>query len=358
MWSRTNLKHTLTSLLMKSTYAGATADDRRWKTEFGEWSKDSISEHSFAVNLAASIRDLPQTLSLTLDLPPTADELAGNSAVRVGRSTTTASGSATEVYDDIEFKPFTFTETVEFGKKGKFRQEVVYDPGPEEVTSTSTSLIFGALSTSFTTAWGMGYELIPGTGWRVADDEERLRPKAFALAYQRVFPIGPLWKRRVSSSVDVNTSLALDLQRYTQSSFNFSFGTSLKIAEFLDLSLSVKSQNSVVFRYIQDWPWWDMAVDMPGETNILTDLFNSFRFGDEEARRSSGFKLKAFSLDTTHYMGDWNAKFSLDLEPYLDQSSSPFRYRFNPVISFLVQWVPISEIKVETYRDENGFVYK
>jgi hypothetical protein len=356
VWSETNLKHTLTSLLMKSTYDGETTDDRRWKTEYGSWEADSISEHSFAVNLAASVRELPQTLSLTLDLPPTPDDLAGTSAIRIWRTTTTASGSATDVYDDIELDPFTFGETIDFGKSRRIKQELVYDPEMDEVTSTSSSLLVGAVSASFDTTWSVAYELDEGTGWHVVDEEERLRPKSLSMGYQRVHSIGPLWKRRIAASFDVNSSLAFDLQKYTQSSFTFSLGTTFKISEFVDLNISVKSQNSVVFRYFQNW--FDVPFEMPGETNIITDLLNSFRFGDEAARRSSGFKLKSFSLNTTHYMGDWNAKFSLDLTPYLDQSSSPFRYRFNPEISFLMQWIPISEIKVETYRDENGFVYK
>jgi hypothetical protein len=358
VWSQTNLTHTLSSLLMKSMYDGETVDDKRWKTEFGSWDADSISKHNFAVNLAASVHDLAQTLSLTLDLPPTPDELNGNTAIRIWKTTTTAKGSATNVYDDIEVLPFTFTETLDLGNSRSLREEFVYDPDLEEVTSTSTSLTYVGFTAGFDATRSVGYELVEGSGWTVSDPEERLRPKSLSLGYNRVHQLGPLWKRRIAASFNVNTTLAFDLQRYTQSSFTFTLGTTFKISEFMDLSFNVKSQNAVIFRYFQNLPWFDLPVEMPGETDWFTDLLNSVRFGDEEARRSSGFKLKSFSLNTTHYMGDWNAKFSIDLEPYLDQSSSPFVYRFNPVISFLMQWIPITEVKVETYRDEDGFVYK
>jgi hypothetical protein len=130
------------------------------------------------------------------------------------------------------------------------------------------------------------------------------------------------------------------------------------VAQFLDLSFSAKSQNAVVFRYLQGLPWWNTAVDLPGQENFLMDLVNSFRFDNEELRKSSGFKLKALSFGATHYLGDWNAKLGVDLVPYLDTTTAPFRYKFNTQVSFLVQWVPITEIKTEVASDYTGFYLK
>ena len=138
----------------------------------------------------------------------------------------------------------------------------------------------------------------------------------------------------------------MDLQRYTSSRFNFDLRLSLSITKFLDLSIGTSSANDRVFRYFQDLPFFDFPLTLPGETNILLDLLNSFRFDNEALRRSSGFKLKSFTLSATHYMGDWTAKLGVTLAPYLDAVAG--QYSFNTQITFLVQWVPIPEIKLDS----------
>ena len=35
------------------------------------------------------------------------------------------------------------------------------------------------------------------------------------------------------------------------------------------------------------------------------------------------------------------------MSPFLDQTTSPYTYKFKNEISFLVQWVPIGEIKTQ-----------
>jgi hypothetical protein len=132
----------------------------------------------------------------------------------------------------------------------------------------------------------------------------------------------------------------------------------MAIKNFLDLSFSATSENSVIFRYFQNIPFFKLGVELPGERNVFIDLMNSFRFDDEELRKSSGFKLKTFNLSLTHHLGDWNAKLGVTLSPYLDQTSFPYRYKFNNTISFLVQWVPISEIKTEMSYDKDKLVFK
>ncbi|MDR1127121.1 MAG: hypothetical protein LBL06_03210, partial [Treponema sp.] len=95
---------------------------------------------------------------------------------------------------------------------------------------------------------------------------------------------------------------------------------------------------------------------------VFIDLLNSFDFGDEAKRKSSGFKLKSFSLSAVHHLGDWDATLSVTMSPYLDNKSRPPVYKFNNQISFLVQWKPIAEIKTEMTYDEsktdNKWIFK
>jgi len=186
-----------------------------------------------------------------------------------------------------------------------------------------------------------------------------LEPTTFSLVYKDSFKNDTIWKNRVAYSFDINSSLNMDLQSYNNSVFTFSLGTTWKIAQFLDISFSSKSQNSVVFRYVQDWPIWESHTDMPGEENPLIDLLNSFRFDNNELRKQSGFKLKSLSVKAIHYLGDWNATLEVNLSPYLNTAVVPMRYQFNTTVSFLVQWIPIPEFITETYRDsKNGFIFK
>jgi hypothetical protein len=72
-------------------------------------------------------------------------------------------------------------------------------------------------------------------------------------------------------------------------------------------------------------------------------------------RRRSGYKLKDFSLVLTHYLGDWNAKLGVRLTPYLDQTGITPAYKFNTEVSFLIQWIPVSEFKTEVKYDKDVF---
>jgi hypothetical protein len=86
------------------------------------------------------------------------------------------------------------------------------------------------------------------------------------------------------------------------------------------------------------------------------DLFNSFRFDDIGKRTSSGFKLKSFNLTAVHYLGDWNARLGITLSPYLPTGAT--QYTFNTEVSFVVQWVPIKEIKTDISRTKDEWIFR
>jgi len=174
-----------------------------------------------------------------------------------------------------------------------------------------------------------------------------LNPYEFKMAYAKTFTQPSLWEDRLSFSFSVNTSLAFDLQRYTNSKFNLSLGVKTRITNFLELSVTTNSENAVIFKYFQSLPFFNLpALLYPGqETNFFVDLANSFRFDSDDLRRKSGFKMKALNISLIHHLGDWNAKLTVGMTPYLPQGSR--NYQFNNEISFLVQWVPINEIRTQ-----------
>jgi hypothetical protein len=179
--------------------------------------------------------------------------------------------------------------------------------------------------------------------------------KEFRLGYRGELKRDSLWKDRLSFGLRLDTGLTFDLQRYTYSKFTFSLGFTLAVTNFLDLSLETTSENAVIFRYFQNLPFVNMPVTIPGEQNMFVDLLNSFRFDNEDLRKASGFKLKSIKVTALHHLGDWNAKLDITMTPYLDSTSIPPVYKLNPEISFLVQWVPVTEIKTKIFRDRDRF---
>jgi hypothetical protein len=258
------------------------------------------------------------------------------------------------------------TGKLSFGKWGSFQQYIVYDYDPHEekpedkineiTTLTSTFNILDALTIAYTATRHSGY-VLENTGWVQSNEEPTLKNRDVSISFSKSYTKQPFWKKRLSFTVNNTTSLLLDLQRYTNSTLTFNLGFSMNITNFLDLSLSSTTTNSVVFRYLQDLPFFSLSREFPeGEqNNFFIDLLNSFRFDDDSKRRSSGFKLKTFTFSATHHLGDWDAALGITLSPYLDQENQPYSYKFNNEISFTVKWVPVSDIKTEIdYRDKQG----
>lgn len=357
IWGSSNLKYKLEGLVAKSAFVGD-VDNPDWDTEYGSWTKDDLKSHSASLNVIALFRDKQQNLSLSTELPPRDAVLSAGTIARFGISQTSLDTKIVDPYDDPEYKPLSFKETLTFSSSKNFVQTLIYDPELKELTSFISILKLGNFNASYFASYKVPYMLEEGLGWRLSNKEASLQPERLSMSYTKNDLKKTFFGNLASLNLNLNSNLKLDLQRYTNSSFTFNFGSTIKINDFMDITLSTESENGLIFRYIQDWPIWPVTVDIPGERNPFIDLVNSFRFDNDLLRKNSGFKLKKFKLDATHYMGDWNAVLGIELAPYLDKTQTPARYEFNTEISFLVQWIPISEIKTDVYSDKDGFVYK
>ena len=98
-----------------------------------------------------------------------------------------------------------------------------------------------------------------------------------------------------------------------------------------------------------------MPVVIPGNTNILTDLAQSFYFWDRAKREASGFKLQSLDIGFTHYLKDWTLKLNCEIKPQLKNNGPRKYYEFSPTITFAVAWNPIGDIKVEAKKKEGKF---
>jgi hypothetical protein len=361
--------------------AHSTIADPEWKLTYGAWEKEKIDSQQFSANINASIMNKAQNITLTTGLPPTEATVSGNATVRVWLTETTIRGKIFNpfVYAPLglednrkedsllpdkrkrTFEPFYFTETFRYAApKGTFwggkagasysaQQYAVYDPELAEWTNLTSTLTLGGFSAVYTMLRSKKYTLDESIGWVQSQDAEALNPASFRLGYTKNLSQTNFWNNRMGLSLNMNSSLSLDLQRYTYSKFTFTLGLNLNIAQFMEFKLSVNSENNVIYRYIQDIPMFSTGVELRGEKNVFIDLLNSFRFDDESLRKASGFKLKSFSLSLVHHLGDWDASLTMTLSPYLDTQN--YVYRFNNKITFLIKWIPISEIKTEIHGE-------
>ncbi|MDR0452897.1 MAG: LPS-assembly protein LptD, partial [Treponema sp.] len=367
IFANTNFQYSLRGLLAKSVFedqvlaAGEEIGDPEYTIEYGEWTKEKLDTHLVRAQISALVMDHAQDVSVSLDLPPRDSSLYNAATMRIWISETSFNQRINKPFDTEErlFLPMTFTESLRFSQNYSFSQNVVYDPELDDFTSLNSSLQLHYVRVGYTMSRYRPYDLT-NRGWEVKPGtDETFNPREFRAEYSQTYAKQELWKDRISFRISVGSSLSLDLQRYTYSKFLFNFSFTLGITKFLDISFNTSSENAVVFRYIQDLPVFGFEGEIPGEKNVFIDLINSFRFDNEILRRSSGFKLKSFGLSLTHHLGDWTAKLDWRLSPYLDTSGTPpYSYRFNNEISFVVQWIPISEAKTEITYNKDVFEIK
>jgi lipopolysaccharide assembly outer membrane protein LptD (OstA) len=352
IWSATNFQYTFRSILTQTQYDRASDS---WSWVNGSLNKEDIEIHRVQANFSAQVMDKTQSLFLSADLPPEDSTVSGDATLRVWISETNARSRVREPFEDPFYEPLYLTETFRFHDRISLRQYAVYTPELDDWTTFTTSLSLWDLTASFTATRSKSYVLEDGTtpgipsGWRERNIEERLNPQELRINYNKSILPDP--DKKVSFGLRIDSGLTFDLQRYTYSKFTFSLGITTNINNFLDVTLTSYSENSEVYRYFLE----HSDVDLPRK-NVFEDLMDSFRFDDMERRRNSGFKLKSFNLDLVHHLGDWDATLGIQLSPEMDTSAK--QYRFNTVISFLIQWKPIKEFKTKIDYDKEGFRYK
>jgi hypothetical protein len=352
VWGNTNLQYTLRGLIAKSVFNNSTTEPE-WDIEWGEWTREKLDAHQVQANINASVMDKVQTLSLTSELPPKQNTLTGNATFRAWISETTASQKVIDPFEESrKFEPFSFSELLKFGTSHSIQQRITYDPEIEEFTGLTSTLTLGGFGTIFNASYARTWDLVAGQGWiQSPAGTEKLEPRDLQFTYAKTATREGLWDGNVSFSLTTNSKLLFDLQRYSYSKLDFSLGFKIGISKLLDFSFTATSENAVVMRYFQDFPFVNLPGEIQGEKNLLFDLANSFRFDNERLRRESGFKMKSFTFSLIHYLGDWTAKLNWTVSPYRPEGWTT--YKFNNEISFLVQWTPISEVKTDIYYNKD-----
>jgi hypothetical protein len=318
------------------------------------WDQSSVPEHSLQSTVQLAAFGQTDTLSLSLQLPPLATVGTAALAFGVGEWKTRVQGGVRETAGVVQAQPLSVSSSVLLGGAVTASEDLQFlsDPASPGLDRSVTQLSGWGVTAAFTAermlpvAWdGASYQ------WKTTGSDKQLLASTLRLAYAP--PAAPRWwwNDRVRLESALSTSWNVNLQRYTDSTFDFSLKLGLVVSEFLELSFTSVSANSKTYRYIPGWP------EAVGETwvNPLTDLLASYNFWNISDRYRSGFKIRSLGVKAVHHLHDWDLTFEYQGTPQLVTLSSGQRqYQWTPTFSILVQWIPVPEVKSRIRQDSTG----
>jgi len=381
IFGQSNLQYTFRGTLIRSKrYTGGYGPEL--SPQWGSWVKEEIkgnefiaglNTHSLTANIAANVMDRQQNISLSANLPPLDGLISAKSAFRFWISETRMDFRMRKPENSGVWKydPLEFTEILKFSVFSTLTYYMVIEPEHNnEFTAITTTFTLWNFLMSFKAVKTYRYNFIPdnpsniylGGKWEQYG-EQALYPSELTFAYKRGSTNIEILKNRIGFSWDIDTSINFNLLQRTSSNFQFYTGVTFGINGFMDIKLSATAENAVIWRYFKSVPGMKnltaMYPDGP-QNNLFIDLFDSFKFWNASKRQRSGFKMKKFDLNITHYLGDWKADLGISMYPYLNRLSDIPRYQLSSDVTFIVQWKPISEIKthVEYKGEQDRWVKK
>lgn len=177
-------------------------------------------------------------------------------------------------------------------------------------------------------------------GW-ISESVSKFQPSKASAGINYKYNPDPFWKNRIKISLDIDSTWTMNLQKYTNTAFNFNISFSLFIAEFLELSFKSKSVNKATYRYFSG-NFDDMGLPY---LNVFSDLAKSFNFFSEEDRKISNFNLESISIAAIHHLSDWDLNIEYSGQPELVTADNFTEYQWNSKFSLFVTWKPVPEIK-------------
>ena len=370
-FSETSLTWNTTIKMVRMKYTGADANSSDPQAEWEYLTtdltdEDCVTVHNLNLVLGANEfnKKVYQTLSLTTTLPPQVDEYKG--ALTLGFPYIVLSAGAgvkQKSSTDETWIKENFTQSLSINmlaSKLKFTQSYVYDWENEEHDSLKFALSGYGLQAAYTASYVAGYDFESKKGWKIKSDKE-FQPYQFSLAYVSGNKTFKHWADRISAAPSISTSIVYDFLRPTSSYFKIIPALTFKINNFLNITFSMESKNSVIYRYFCSDSEYVDKYSGKGERNVIQDLMDSFRFDDESLRKSSAFKLQTLKVEVTHELDDWDLNCSFSVKPRLMTTSTKgysgdgehSYYDFSPYFSISVVWRPLSSMKTQIV-DEYG----
>jgi hypothetical protein len=339
--------------LLRTSFIG-TAEEPSWETLPAEWDEESVEAHTIQAVTGVSILGYDQTFSITTDLPPRVESHKGNIGFRFLFGTFTLdTGIKKEDKDSEKWikNPLDMKLSLAFfDKKLTANQTFLYYLEEDYPYSYTASLGYSTIVSLKYTMERKYPSTLSESGWKEETEQEFL-PSRVDLNLSIPNVTLYQWKNRVSLVPGLTTALVFDLIRPTASYLTFAPAITFKINNFIDLTFTARSRNDVIFRYVQKQIGF--SPEIPGETNFFKDLWNSFNFGDVNARQNSGFKLQSLLVKLEHNLHDWALITELKIEPEFLRDTVPYRWDFTPSFSLSIAWKPFKGMKT-TINDEDG----
>lgn len=350
----TSLAWNFDSILLKKTFdTESTVENPVWKIEKFYWDKEYIKRHSATATAGLKINNYDQKLSVSGNLDPLLQAYSFSSSFTYFFGSFSAS---TRLYEKEttekkwNWDPLVFNANEKIFSVVNVSQEYTYNLEEQKAVQLKIASSWKGLSASFLMSDTYSYTLSEGYGW-IQDTEKKFIPTSARFTYSSGSnPLNCMfWKNRVKINANIASNLNFNLLKSTESSFTFTPSLSLRISDFIDITLSSNSKNAQIYKYYNTF--LDLPITVLGETNFFLDLLNSFNFFNENQRTMSSFKLTSLDLDIKHYLHDWTMNFKTSIKPELNKDKRA--YEFQPIISFFVQWNPIGDIKT-TVKSEKG----
>ena len=318
-----------------------------------EWNDQTVTKHVAAASLVYQPYDKPNTLSISSQLPPLAGRITGTLEFYVWLLRTTVNSVFKETNDVWAWEPLIIQEALNADGDINLEEELRWDLETNLLLKSISSLALWGFTASFTAERLRPVYFDAGSdeGWLETGGQERFLPSQFELGYALVKESMYLWKNRIRLGLTINSSWFMNLQKYTESNLDFTFGLTLRVYKFLDLSFTTVSSNDKMYRYFPGLP------ERVGEAwvNPLEDLARSFNFGNTADRRRSAFKLKSFSLSAVHHLHDWDLSLTYEGKPELVMDpTGKLQYEWQSSFTIFLQWIPIPELERQLKGDAEG----
>lgn len=354
--SGTFLSWTPNLRVIRSDFVG-TAEAPEWDYKLPEWNAETFTNHSLTVNVKSQEGSFYQQLRITTMLPPLRESYDGT--LTLGFPYVTASlgtGVQQKTVDTREwvFLPINQSLSVNLlNNRLTLSEHYRYNLENQYNDLLSLRVSGYNLTMAFTMRYMSGYEYDPVLGWKLKPHQE-FQASSLELVYNSGTGVKHnFWKNRISISPGLNAGIHYNFVQPTSSYFIFEPSITFTINEFLDLTFKSSSRNDVIYRYIQNFTGFEPRI--PGETNVLKDLWNSFCFWDKGKRESSGFKLKSLEVSLNHQLHDWTLSSQFKISPRIITEGNKKVFDFSPHFTLSVVWKPMNSMKT-TIEDKYGTV--
>lgn len=359
MFKASSIQWSISETILKTTFDG-NEQNLKYKLEKVKWNKEAITNHELSTTLALKLDRYTQSLKLSAALPPKLSSYSISSSFQHPYGSLT---SDTKIFEKENARkkwfwaPFSVNANWLLPYDIKSSQSYSYNIEDKKSDSFKFSLSWKYLSIDFLMQRDFKYKLNSLNIWQIDGSEKKFQAKTFEFNFSNKSDPFKLyfWKNRIRIFLGLKSKLNINLQKVTESFFTFEPEISFSIFEFLDLKIGILSRNNVIARYFQDS--LNLGRTIPGEKNILIDLAKSFYFWDENARRSSGFKVKSIHIELQHDLKDWTLQFQYSFAPEIKKNISTGRneYNFIPKFSFVVNWNPMNDIRIKTTKKGKDF---